>query len=344
LCSKDFLYKQRVWFLKETPSVCPNCATGCSIHIDTNKNIVYRLRPRENQQAQGWFMCDEGRYGFHYVTSAERLKRPFSRASGELLPAHWATILPELRQKFAEAARRQPGGVAAVFSPFLTCEEAYLLASYIKSLSKDATLALGPIPIVGEDETYPKDRRGRPVQPVKFTIRAEKCPNRRGVAAVLQHFGGRVNSFESVVEAAGQGSIAALWVAAGYPRGDGYHVEDAWIDEARATTLRKAGLLVVQDLFTTPLSTIADYVLPSAAWSEKEGTIVNQAGLAQPIARASHAPGESRSEGQVFADLMGRRGLLHAASIRGEVAEKIGALKALAGLPALGTKLELEMA
>ena len=27
------------------------------------------------------------------------------------------------------------------------------------------------------------DRRGRPTQPVKFTIRAEKCPNRKGIEA-----------------------------------------------------------------------------------------------------------------------------------------------------------------
>jgi NADH-quinone oxidoreductase subunit G len=35
LCSKDFLYKQRVWWLKTTDSVCPDCSTGCSIHIDS---------------------------------------------------------------------------------------------------------------------------------------------------------------------------------------------------------------------------------------------------------------------------------------------------------------------
>ena len=40
LCSKDFLYKQRVWFLKSQASVCPECSTGCSIHVDHNKDIV----------------------------------------------------------------------------------------------------------------------------------------------------------------------------------------------------------------------------------------------------------------------------------------------------------------
>src|SRR5919205_669477 len=42
LCSKDFLYKQRVWFLKGQKSVCPDCSTGCSILLDSNKSIVYR--------------------------------------------------------------------------------------------------------------------------------------------------------------------------------------------------------------------------------------------------------------------------------------------------------------
>jgi NADH-quinone oxidoreductase subunit G len=79
LCSKDFLYKQRVWFLKEHKSVCAGCSTGCSIYVDQNKDIIYRLRPRENPQAQGHFICDEGRYGFHYANAKTRLSRPSVR-------------------------------------------------------------------------------------------------------------------------------------------------------------------------------------------------------------------------------------------------------------------------
>ena len=50
-----------------------------------------------------------------------------------------------------------------MLSPFLTCEEAYLLAKFFKGLSGEVRLALGPVPVVGEDDTYPKDRRGQPV-------------------------------------------------------------------------------------------------------------------------------------------------------------------------------------
>jgi NADH-quinone oxidoreductase subunit G len=341
LCSKDFLYKQRVWYLKETPSVCPNCSTGCSIDIDANKHVVYRLRPRENPQAQGHFMCDEGRWGFHYVTDNDRFKRPQVRRDGQHTPASWATVLPELRQKFADAAKADAAAVAGVLSPFLTCEEAYLFAKYLKGLSGDVRLYLGPVPLVGEDDTYPKDRRGRPVEPVKFTIRSEKCPNRRGVAAVLQHFQGEVLPFERAVEAAGRGELKALWLAASYPQGGGY-VGGQWVTDEQAASLRKAALLVVQDLLPSPASAAADYVLPGAAWAEKEGTFVNHAGLAQAIKKAAHAPGESRSEGQVYADLMGRRGLLHAGPVRSELAAEVSSLKGLAdNLSGFGTRLEL---
>src|SRR5262249_36844895 len=80
--SKDFLYKQRVWYLKTHEGVCSRCSTGCSVHVDANKEIVYRLRARENPDAQGHFMCDEGRYGYHFANSGERFVRPVVKNEG----------------------------------------------------------------------------------------------------------------------------------------------------------------------------------------------------------------------------------------------------------------------
>jgi NADH-quinone oxidoreductase subunit G len=338
LCSKDFLYKQRVWFLNEHDSVCPGCSTGCSIHLDANKDVVFRLRPRENLEAQGWFICDEGRWGYHYVNDSNRVKRP--TVDGTVKP--WTHVLAELRGKLAAAATRNAAAVAVMLSPFLTCEEAYLFATYFKGLSKDVRLFLGPVPIVGTDDTYPKDRRGKPIEPVKFAIRAEKCPNRRGVEAVLKHFQGDVQSFERMIEAADKGQVQAIWVAASYPQGGGYPVAGPWLGDEQAKSLRKAGLVVVQDLFATPLSAAADYVLPGTAWAEKEGTFVNHAGLAQAIAKASNAPGECRTEGQVAADLLDRRGLLRAAVVRAEMAKVVPAFRELVDkMPKTGKRLAL---
>lgn len=341
LGSKDFLYKQRVWFLKTQDSVCADCSTGCSIHVDHNKEIVYRLRPRENPQAQGHFMCDVGRNGYHYLHSSLRIVKPRIQPArtqnGPPQASAYDSILPAVRRELKEAATRNASAVVGVLSPFQTCEEAYLLASFLKGLSKDVRLTLGPVPVEGENDTYPKDSRGRSIEPVKFTIRAEKCPNRRGVEAVLHHFQGEVVGFETVLRSAGEGQVQALYIAAGYPPRLG-----GWISEAQAQALKSVPLLIVQDLFESPASQLARYVLPAAGFAEKDGMFVNHAGLAQALRRATRPPQDLRSDGQVYLDLLERRGLVHAASVRQEMARLLPAFASFAAgeLPEHGLFLE----
>jgi NADH-quinone oxidoreductase subunit G len=326
LCSKDFLYKHRVWNLKTKESVCADCSTGCSIWLDGNKNIVYRLRPRVNPQAQGYFMCDDGRLGYHYVNAIERFLRPMVRRDNKLTPLSWAEVVPAIRRAFQGAAQKDAAGVVGVLSPFLTCEEAYLLARFLKGLSGQVRLALGPVPVVGEDDTYPKDRRGNPIQPVKFTIRAEKCPNRRGVEEILKHFQGEIISFVAVVRDAVEGRVQALYLSAGYPPRPG-----GWVHETQAQALQRVPLVVCHDLLPSPVSNFAHYVLPAAAWAEKDGTFVNHAGLAQAIHWGVTPTGEVRTDGQVFLDLLQRRGLVHAPTLRKEIAAEVPYFAPLAG-------------
>lgn len=325
LCSKDFLYKHRVWNLKTKDSVCPDCSTGCSVHLDGDKSILYRLRPRDNPKAQGHFMCDDGRLGYHYVNSVERFLRPMARRDGKLVPQPWEQIIPAIRNAFKAAAAKDPGSVVGVLSPFLTIEEAYLLAKFIKALSPETRLALGPVPVFGQDDTYPKDRKGRPIQPVKFTIRAEKCPNRRGVEAVLKRFQDKVISWDDVLWSAGEGKVSALYLAAGYPPRGG------WVSDSQAETIKKTPLVVCHDLLPSPVSRFAQYILPAASFAEKDGTFINHAGLAQAIHRGLTPTGECRGDGQVFLDLLERRGLLYVASLREEIAAAVPAFAPLAG-------------
>jgi NADH-quinone oxidoreductase subunit G len=226
-------------------------------------------------------------------------------------------VLPALRRDLAEAAAQDGSAVAGVLSPFLTCEEAFLLAKYFKRLSRQSRLYLGWVPVVGEDDSYPKDRKGRPVQPVKFTIRAEKCPNRRGVEEILRHFEGEVRGFDAMLQAAA-GELQALYVTAGYSPRAG-----SWISEQQAETLKRVPLLIVQDLFATPASAIAKYVLPAASFAEKDGTFVNHAGLAQAIHWAVRPARFERTDGQIFLDLLERRGLVHAPTLCQELAAEI---------------------
>jgi len=320
LCNKEFLYKQRVWFLKSTPSVCAGCSTGCSVHVDANKDILYRLRPRENPQAQGWFMCDEGRFDYAYVNDKQRLQRPLFQGQ----PTEWEKLIPALRNDLTAAVKQNAAGVAAVLSPMLTCEEAYLLAKLMKGLSPETHLYLGWVPVVGADDHYPQDRKGKPILPTKFTIRAEKCPNRRGVEEVLKHFQGEVRTFDQMLQSAAAGEIKALYLTSGYSPRLG-----PWLNAAQARTLGKIPLVVLQMLFPPAGSVAARYLLPASTFAEKDGCFVNHANLAQALHWAVR-PGESaRSDGQIFLDLLERRGLLHAETLRQELAKEVPFFAAL---------------
>lgn len=324
LASKDFLYKQRVWNLKTVNSVCTGCSTGCSIHLDTNKDVVYRLRPRFNPRAQGHFMCDDGRLGYHQANSAHRFQKPLVRSPEGTKAVGWADVVAAVDSAFRGVAKGDAGKAWFVLSPFLTVEEAWLLGSYARSVSPFVRVVCGPIPHSGEDDTYPKDRRGRPTTPVKFTIRAEKCPNRKGVESIVAHFQNTQSSYADLLAACDRGEVSFAYVTGGYPASTpGYSIEDS-------DRMGKAACLVVHDLLPSALTDKATLVIPAAAFSEKEGTYVNHAGLAQTTTAGCIPQRGGRTDGQVFLDLLGRKGLVRSSEIRKELGKAVASLGMLA--------------
>ncbi len=203
----------------------------------------------------------------------------------------------------------------------MTLEEAYLLASYLKSLSSNVAFAIGPVRVFGEDDRYPKDVHGRPAEPVKFTIRAEKCPNRRGVEAILRHFASDVLPMGDVLGRAAAGDFAAMYLVGGDPQG--------WISDAQAAALENVETIVVQDILPSPASRVATFVLPGGSFAERDGTFVNHAGLAQEIRRAIRSPGEAKPDGRILWDLAGRRGLLNLPLLHREMGEIMHELRQL---------------
>lgn len=348
LGDKDFLYSQRVWFMKSHDHVCAGCSTGCSIRVDENQDHVYRLKPRENAQINGWWMCDDGRYGWKHVHDEQRLAGPRRRASAAAIAAaakatasrpassaaavplvdadgyeaaDWTTLVNELDGKL-----RAAGHLAVVLSPFLTNEEAFLLASYARTIDPAALLVLGHVPVIGEDERFAQG----------FTIRAEKCPNRRGVMQVIAGLAGEVLTWETfLAERVTTEKLGAIWVTGGYTSGD-------WHGDAAAAALSHIPLRIVQDLFATPLARQASYQLPAAASVERAGSFVNFADRLQAFDWAIRAPAGVKAEGPLFWQLVGRTGLYRPAQVREELARAIGYFAAATGdIPAVGLDLKI---
>jgi len=318
LGDKDFLYQQRVWFMKSHENVCAGCATGCSILVDENQDHIYRLRPRENPHVNEWWMCDEGRYGFHHVHSEKRMTEPRRRQDGELTNIEWSELPAALGEKLRDAGR-----VALVLSPHLTCEDAYLLATYVRSVDEEAPVVLGPVPVVGEDIAF---RSG-------FTIRGEKCPNRRGVEKIVEHFSGGVKTLDESLDEMDGERIGAVWVTGGY--------KSDWVRKEAAAKLAQAGLLIVQDLFDSPLWQRADYQLPGAAFAEREGSYVNIDDRLQSFRWAIRPPAGVLPEARLAWRLLGREGMYNARQVLSELAAEVPYFAAAGGeVPATGVDLK----
>ena len=73
-------------------------------------------------------------------------------------------------------------------------------------------------------------------------------------------------------------------------------------------SLKNLDILVVQDIFLTETAALADVVLPSACFAEKDGTLTNTERRVQRIRKAVDPPGEAKPDWQIIADLSTRMG------------------------------------
>jgi NADH-quinone oxidoreductase subunit G len=340
LLDKDFLHRQRVWFLSSHDAICTRCSTGCNIKSEENRGQLWRFKPRFNPHVNDYWICDEGRYSYKAANDPGLLSAMYVRQEGDLQPSPIDQALRAAREGLARVAG-QGGAVAGILSPFLTVEEAYLMATYLKGLGRHVVLALGPVPVRGHDQVFrPDQHAGRTgdtsfVVPRPFTIHAEKCPNRRGVEAILEHFQGEVIGYEAFIGRINQGEFQALYAAGGAP--------EPWIDEDLALTLRaKVQFLVVQDTQVTALAQAADVVLAGATFAEKAGCYVNADGRLQYAEAALPPRDGSLPDLDLFAILLGRgAGPIPSREILAELSAAVPAFAALAGgqVPPFGVSL-----
>ncbi len=127
----------------------------------------------------------------------------------------------------------------------------------------------------------------------------EKFRQAWGVEALSDQLGRTV---PKLMDGALDGSIRMLYIMGENPMvsdPDTTHVAHA---------LEALDFLVVQDIFLTETAVKADVVLPVCCFAEKDGTFSNTERRVQRVRQAVKAPGEARSDLEVFQELMNRIG------------------------------------
>lgn len=292
LLDKDFLFAQRVWFLRSTPSIDGVTASGDNITVEHNEGRVYRIKPRPNMAVNKWWITDEVRYGWKHVHSDARLSGPMFRNFDRLTPCDWSRALETAGVSLAKGGR-----LALVLSPMLSCEDAYLLITLAIEIDPNADVVIGPVPVVGKDKVFPKGSDEG--DPKAFVSRAEKAPNARGVRRVARALLKRIPREWADVRGV-LGNAKTAIVTGNYPSDWGTPELAASLSGVRD----RGGLIVLIDALTSSLVDLADVVLPSSTWVEKAGSFENIKGVLQAFEQAIPPVGQSKGEGQIALDLI----------------------------------------
>ena len=255
--SRDFRFKQRVWFLKRTRTVCLGCATGCLAEAHHNEGVLYRLVPSPNAETNTW-LCDAGRMSYKASQAGDRLSKALIRKG-------LIDIEPALR----EAATRideAKSSTAVLGSPWLSVEDNAALARFAREALKT--------------QNYCFDFHAEQGIGDGILVNKDPAPNTRGTAAVKAAHGGlSLEQFKAVLSSGKTKTIITEARAYGLIK-----------DAAAASGAR----LVVFALNRgeTPQTALA--VLPYASYFEAEGTFINFQGYSRRTAAAVEPPGSVR--------------------------------------------------
>ena len=299
ITTRDYRFKSRPWDNPEAvDTICTLCEKGCNTTAWIKAKPEWakgaqlvRMTPRFNPDVNSYWMCDIGRFDYHWIESDDRLKRPLVRTdAGTQEPTDWRGALSKLADRVTAAGG--PSALRFLISAHASLEELMVIGRLGGSFG---------IPEEGVAVSWRTQPKPQPPD-VKFKIPPVDAPNVRGAQdlgfpvrstssgeADLKSFAGEVSG----------GRVKALYVFDPGPAGSLGDV--SWIIDAKRAG--KIGTLIVHGPLMSDLAKAADVVLPGASWVEKDATYVNQQGMVQGAARVIAPPGDAQEDWQVFVNV-----------------------------------------
>jgi NADH-quinone oxidoreductase subunit G len=298
ITTRDYRFKSRPWDNPEAvDTICTLCEKGCNTTAWIKAKPEWakgarlvRMTPRFNPDVNSFWMCDIGRFDYHWVESEERLRRPLLRTdAGTLEPTDWSDALTKLAAHVGAAGG--PSSLRFLMSAHASLEELFVIGRLG-----------GAFGVPEEGVAIGWRAREKPQPPrTKFKVPPVDAPNVTGARDLgfpvnATPSGADITAFKNDVEA---GRVAALYI---FDPGPADSIGDtSWIIAARRSG--KLPLLIFHGVLMTDLAAAADVVLPGATWVEKDASYINEQGLLQAAARVIPAPGDAQEDWQVLVNV-----------------------------------------
>ena len=307
LTSTDFRFKMRVWFLKETPSICTESSVGVNTLVGSREGALYRITPRRNDEVNDTWMSDSGRVLYKTVAAADRLA--VVTLNGQSSSEEMA--LKQAGELFAA------GGVAVVGSGRSSVEEQFLA-------KKIATALKAPAYLVSRIEKGDG-----------LLIAADRNPNVRGALVtglIAQLPAAQLTELAAQIDGGAVRTVLAI-------------NEDLTAAGLTAAQLAKVSVIYL-GTHANATSAAAKVVLPTLTVFEKSGTFINQQFRLQKFAQAVPGPAGVPADTATLSALAsaagaGKQGATTEA-LWGQLAAEIPAFatSTFANLPATGLLLD----
>ena len=263
LTSTDFRFKMRVWFLKESPSICAESSAGCNTLVSSREGVIHRITPRRNDLVNDSWMTDSGRMLYKSVKSEDRLLH--SQIDGEKASSSNAI------ERAGDILKGKKLGIVA--SAHSTVEELFLIKQL--AASTDAKIFLRGH--FGEDDG--------------ILLSADRTPNLRGALAteLIEQY--PTDHLKDLGDSIDQGNVNALLVFSEDLEGSGLSESQMNVPIVYVGTHQNSSV------------NAANVVLPSLTVFEKSGSFINRSFILQSFKQAVPGPAGVLGDTQLISEL-----------------------------------------
>jgi NADH-quinone oxidoreductase subunit G len=296
ITTRDYRFKSRPWDNPDAvDTICTLCERGCNTTAWIKAKPEWakgarliRITPRLNPDVNSYWMCDIGRFDYHWIEGDERLQRPLLRTDvGTLEPTDWRGALSKLADRVGAAGG--PAVLRFLISAHASLEELFVIGRLGGAFGLPAEAVA--ISWVHRPKQQPSD--------TKFVVPPVDAPNLTGARdlgfPIVTSTSGSadLSIFRAEVQS---GRVPALYVFDPGPRESIGNL--SWLIASKQAGHIK--VLIVQGVLMTELTEAADIVLPGASWIEKDASYVNGQGRLQGAARVIPPPGDAQEDWQIL--------------------------------------------
>lgn len=289
LTSKDFRFKQRVWYLKDSQTVCNGCSTGCNVKVYFNKEGLFRVKPVYNAEVNGHWMCDEGRDVYKFVNKEARLKKAYKFANGSWVELHAGAAAKEAGVSLKSAQADQIG---LVLTGQHTVEEYESIVSTFVNTFKSKNI----FHWINNKETF-ESFDG-------LLIHGDKNPNTKGLLQVLEKHG-ISTTWNQLEEGLKSKKLKHLVVAA--PENTAVYSD---LQQKTEMFLNAENLIFMSSASNATLQAYKGsnkvMAIPLKTFVEKDGTFINFKGLSQTFKKVTTVISEALTVSEAATLLAGQ--------------------------------------